>query len=98
MLRILIIIVLAGVAAYFTKPTEPQMEAKARETVEAPHNTEGGGNIIDDVVGTIKGWRAGDGTFEDFYVAAKYSADMPGSDYVECWGAFTLVRCDIKDD
>ena len=36
---------------------------------------------------------AGQGRYESFFVASKYTVDMPGAAYLECYGAFTLVQC-----
>lgn len=97
MLRLLIILAVAGVAAYFTKPTAEAMEAKAKAAVEAPAGEEGSSGVLEGIVATVKGWSAGDGVYTDYYIAAQYTADLPGSDYIDCWGAFALVRCDIKN-
>jgi hypothetical protein len=98
MFRILLILVLAGVAAYFTKPDRAAHEAKAKAVAEAPANpdAEGPGALLDEVVGYAKGLAAGEGKYEDLYLVSHYTADMPGSDVVECWGAFTYVHCQVK--
>jgi hypothetical protein len=36
---------------------------------------------------------AGQGRYENYGLASKFTVDAPGSAYVECWGAFTLVQC-----
>jgi len=98
MFKLLAVLVLAGIAAYYTKPERADMEAKARAVAEAPREGgEGPAGLIDEVVGYVKGVAAGDGRYEDFYLASKYSADLPGSDMVECYGAFTLVNCRVVE-
>ena len=96
MFRLLGLIILAGVAAYFTKPERAAHEEKARATLEAPAAESDGGISLDEVVGYVKGMAAGSGRYEDFYVFSKYTVDMPGSSYVECYGAFTVVMCQEK--
>jgi len=36
---------------------------------------------------------AGQGRYETYYLASKYTLDTPGAAYLECWGAFTIVQC-----
>jgi hypothetical protein len=92
-------LLLAGVGAYFTVPTREAHEAAARAFLEAEtqeqtdavqQNT---GISLDSVVDFVTGMVAGQGRYETFYVASKYSVDMPGAAYLECYGAFTLVQC-----
>jgi hypothetical protein len=53
--------------------------------------------MLDEVVGFAKGLFAGEGRYEDFYLASHYTADLPGSDYIECWGAFAYVHCSVVE-
>jgi hypothetical protein len=99
MFRLLAIIILLGVVAFYTKPGPEAHETKARAVAEAPRNpeAEGAGAVLDEVVGFAKGLFAGEGRYEDFYLASHYTADLPGSDYVECWGAFAYVHCSVVE-
>lgn len=95
-MRILLILILAVVAAYFTVPTREAHEEAARAYLEgrAPGETrEEGGITLDSVIGYVKGMMAGEGRYENFFLASKFTLDTPGSAYVECYGAFTFVRC-----
>lgn len=93
-MRLLLILILAGVAAYFTVPTREAHEAAARVVLEGERAPSAdGGLTLDDVVGYVKGMMAGEGRYENFYLVSKYTVDMPGASYVECYGAFTLVQC-----
>lgn len=96
-MRLLLLLIVAGVAAYFTVPTQAAHEAAARAFLQSYHPSEGpsDGPSLDDVVGFVQGFVAGQGRYETFYVVSKYSVDMPGSDYLECYGAFTVVRCQV---
>jgi hypothetical protein len=98
-MRLLLLLLLVGVGAYFTVPTREAHEAAARAFMEAEtqgqtdavqQNT---GISLDSVVDFVTGMVAGQGRYETFYLASKYSIDMPGAAYLECYGAFTLVQC-----
>jgi len=99
--RILLLLILAGVAAYFTVPTREAHEAAAQAFLEAKAQEQGlasaeaqtPGLSLDSVVDFVAGMVAGQGRYESYYLASKYTVDMPGSAYLECYGAFTLVRC-----
>jgi hypothetical protein len=99
-MRFLLLLLLIGAAAYFTVPTREAHEASARAFLEArtEEQTQGieaqlPGMSLDGVVDFFTGMVAGQGRYETFYVASKFTADLPGSAYIECYGAFTVVRC-----
>ena len=97
-MRILLLLILAGVGAYFTVPTRAVheealrsfMEAQTQENTEAVKQT---GISLDSLVDFAAGMIAGQGRYETYGLASKFTVDAPGSAYVECWGAFTLVQC-----
>ena len=95
-MRLLLLLILAGVGAYFTVPAREAHEDAARAFLEgrAPGEAQGEGGItLDSVIGYVRGMLAGEGKYENFYLASKFTLDTPGAAYVECWGAFTLVQC-----
>ncbi len=94
-MRLLLLLILIGVGAYFSVPAREAHEEAARAALAAPpeRSEDAGGLTLDDVVGYVKGMAAGQGRYENYYVLSRYSVDMPGPAYLECWGAFTLVRC-----
>ncbi len=99
-MRLLLLLILAGVGAYFTVPTQAQHEEAAqaylREQAGAPASEGGGersGFSLDSVVDFVTGMVAGAGRYESFYLVSKYTLDLPGANYLECYGAYTLVRC-----
>ena len=94
-MRVLLILILAGVAAYFTVPERAAHEQAARALLEGreQEQTPEQGVTLESIIGYVKGMLAGQGRYEDFYLASKFTLDTPGPSYVECWGAFTLVRC-----
>jgi hypothetical protein len=95
-MRVLLLLILVGVGAYFTVPARAAHEAAAQAFLEgrAPGETRESGINLDSIIGYVKGMMAGEGRYENFYLVSKFTLDTPGADYVECWGAFTLVRCE----
>lgn len=87
MLRIiLLLLIIAGVAGYFTRPEEPAMRDKADAVLSDPQNITQG---LEGLGATI----AGDRVYSNYYVAAKYVVTLDGRTLVDCWGAFTQVQC-----
>jgi hypothetical protein len=94
--RLLFLLIIAGVAAYFTNPPQERFEAEARALAEQGATLDDGQGItIDDIVGYAKGMMAGDGRYENLYLLGRYSVDLPGDEYIECFGAYTLVNCRV---
>lgn len=87
MLRlVLLLIIIAGVAGYFTRPDEAAMRAGADAVLNDPQNISQG---IESVGAALAGERA----YNNYYVASKYSVHVGDDPVVECWGAFTQVMC-----
>jgi hypothetical protein len=93
-MRLLLLLILIGVGAYFTVPNEAAQSEAAHAFLEgrAP-GEESQGLSLDNMVGYVKGMLAGEGRYENFYLASKYTMDLPGPAYIECWGGFTVVQC-----
>jgi hypothetical protein len=83
---ILLLLVIAGVAGYFTKPEEAVMRERADAVLSDPQNISEG---FESLGATI----AGDRAYDNYYVAAKYTVTLDNSPVVTCWGAFTQVQC-----
>jgi hypothetical protein len=104
-MRLLLLLLIIAAGAYYTNPPRARFETEARLQVQAadeiarqnPELAPGRGVSLDDLAGYVKGMMAGQGRYENFYVAGRYTIDMPGPDYLECFGAFTLVKCATKD-
>lgn len=98
-MRLLLLLLIAAVAAYYTNPTRALHEARAREVLSRyqPGATlEDTKVTFEDVTTFVRGMLAGDaGRYENYYVASKYALDIPGPAYVECWGAFTVTSCEV---
>jgi len=98
-MRFLLLLILIGAAAYFTVPARETHEAAARAFMEAQAQAETSevqrqtGISLDSALDFFTGMMAGQGRYENFYVASKFTVDMPGAAYLECWGAFTQVQC-----
>ena len=98
-MRVLLLLLLAGVGAYLTVPTRDAHEQALRAFMEnaAQENTaeveSKTGLSLDGIVDFATGMIAGQGRYENYVLASKFTVDAPGSAYMECWGAFTLVQC-----
>jgi hypothetical protein len=94
-MRLLILLLIAAAAAYFTAPSREAHEAAAQAFLRQhePSAAHDDAVSFDDVVNFGRGMLAGRGRYENYYVASRYSVDMPGAAYLECYGAYTLVRC-----
>lgn len=99
-MRLLLLLILIGAAAYFTVPTQQAHEeaaqaflAEAAQAQTAEVEKQAPGISLDSAIDFVTGMVAGQGRYESYVVASKYTVDMPGASYLECYGAFTLVRC-----
>ena len=98
-MRLLLLLLVIGAAAYFTVPTRETHEAAVRAFMQAQTQEQTGavqaqtGISLDSVVDFVTGMVAGQGRYESYYVASKFTVDMPGAAYLECWGAFTQGQC-----
>jgi hypothetical protein len=77
---LLLLLIIAGVAGYFTRP-----DAGAHWATVAGLIKEG------KVDGGTLSARAG--KYENFYVASRYVFSVDGKEQAECWGAFTRFLC-----
>ncbi len=96
-MRLLLLLLIVGAGAFFTSPAQDAheqafLEARASEQTNAIES-QAPALSLDGVLDFVTGMLAGQGRYETFYVASKYTLDMPGSAYLECWGAFTFVQC-----
>lgn len=98
-MRLLLLLILIGAGAYFTVPARAAHEEAARALMQADAQEQTAGVeqqtgiSLDSVVDFATGMIAGQGRYESYYVASKFTTDLPGAAYVECWGAFTQVQC-----
>jgi hypothetical protein len=88
---ILLLLVIAGVAGYFTRPDESVMRERADAVLSDPQNVSEG---FESLGATIAGERA----YSNYYVASKYTVTLDGQPVVNCWGAFTQVQCSRAAD
>jgi hypothetical protein len=92
MLKLIGLLVVLAVAAYFTVPKEDAMrtaaDAKLHEvTSAAAQNVDVGGTI-----GGLMAQGAG-GHYDNMYVFAKYTTPSADHPLVTCYGAFTQTMC-----
>lgn len=98
MLRlVLLLLIVAGVAGYFTRPEEAAMRSAA-DAVLQDGVAEAAGNL--DVGGALNNAvaLAGDRAYSNYYVGAKYDVTLDGQPIVSCIGAFTQVQCTRQED
>lgn len=92
MLRlVLLLLVIAGVAAFFTRPDEPKMREAADAVLSDPQNISQG---IESIGASV----LGDRNFTNYYLASKYVVTLDNEPVVTCWGAFTQVQCSRPAD
>lgn len=92
MLRlVLLLLVVAGVAAFFTRPDEPRMREAADAVLSDPQNISQG---IESIGASV----LGDRNFTNYYLASKYVVTFDNAPVVTCWGAFTQVQCSRAAD
>jgi len=90
---LLLLLVIAGVAAYFTKPTEAQHREAVNATLQQIQEDAASNFDLGGMLETGMAQFTQDGTYTDYYLASRYTVDVDGRAIAECWGAFTQVRC-----
>lgn len=93
---LLLLLVIAGVAAYFTKPTEAQHRDAMNATLQQIQDQAASNFDLGGLLQTGLAQLTQDGTYTDYYLASKYAVDVNGRTLAECWGAFGQVRCTPK--
>jgi hypothetical protein len=92
MLRlVLLLLVVAGVAGFFTRPQEPALREAADAVLSDPQDL---GQVIEGGMATL----AGNRDFTDYYVATRYVVTVDNEPVVTCYGAFTQVQCSRASD
>lgn len=87
MIRIVVLLlIIAGIAGYFTRPGEPVMREAADAVLADPQNISQG-------LETVGAALAGNRLYNNYYVASKYTVTLDNRVLVECWGAFQQVQC-----
>jgi hypothetical protein len=88
-----LLVVLAGIAGYFTKPTEAQHRDAARATLEQIQQDAFSNLDIGALVDSSIARLGDEGRFQDYVVASRYTVEVNQRPIADCWGAFTQVRC-----
>lgn len=83
---ILLLIVIAGVAGFFTRPDEAKMRESAEALLSDPQTISEGFESIGAAI-------AGNRTYDNYYVVSRYTVSLESEPVVTCWGAFTQVQC-----
>jgi len=92
---ILLLVVIAGVAGFFTRPDEPKMQAAADAVLseraeQAIENLDVGAMAESGATAMF-----GNRNYTNYYVAARYLVTRDNAPVVTCWGAFTQVQCNL---
>ena len=82
----IILIIIAGIAGYFTRPDEAKMREAANALLSNPGNISQG-------VESLGASLAGNRSYDNYYVAARYTVTLNNDPIVTCYGAFTQVQC-----
>lgn len=82
---IILLLIIAGVAGYFTRPDEPTLSARA-DAVLTDVNSR---SDLVDAARSVIGARQ----FSDYYVVTRYVVSQGDKVLVNCWGAFTQAQC-----
>ncbi|MBY0567613.1 MAG: hypothetical protein K2P70_09885 [Hyphomonadaceae bacterium] len=99
MLRlILLLLIVAGVAGYFTRPDEATMRAAADAVLQESTEAAAGNLDLGTVAESAAVALAGDRAYTNYYVAAKYDVTLDGTPVVTCYGAFTQAQCSRVED
>jgi hypothetical protein len=83
---LILLIIIAGIAGYFTRPDEAKMRDAANALLSSPGNISQG-------VQNIGASLAGNRSYDNYYVGAKYTVTLNNDPVVTCYGAFTQVQC-----
>lgn len=90
---LLLLLVLAGVAGYFTKPTEAQHREAVNATLEQIQEQAASNLDLGSMLQTGFAQLSQEGQYTDYYVVSKYDVAVNDRPLAECWGAFGQVRC-----
>ncbi|MGE0596440.1 MAG: hypothetical protein AB7P07_08740 [Hyphomonadaceae bacterium] len=90
---LLLLLILAGVAGYFTNPDEAAHRAAANEVLSAQADAAAENFDLGGLIETGAASIAQNGGYTNYYVASHYALQAGDQPYVDCWGAFTQVMC-----
>ncbi len=88
---VLLLLVVAGVAAYFTRPDETKMREAADAVLGNPQS-------ISEGIEGIGASLAGDRAYSNYFLAARYVVTLDNNPVVSCLGAFTQVQCSRAEE
>ncbi|MBS0384657.1 MAG: hypothetical protein JSS00_04835 [Proteobacteria bacterium] len=83
---LIMLIIVAGIAGYFTRPDEAKMREAANAVLSHPGNLSQG-------VESVGASLAGERSYDNYYVGARYRVILNNDPVVTCYGAFTQVQC-----
>lgn len=90
---LLLFLIIAGVAGYFTKPTEAQHQAAVNALLEQAREAAISDIDLGGLVESSVAQLTQEGVYADYYVASRYTVRSGDNPVADCWGAFSQVRC-----
>lgn len=92
MLRLIGLLAVVTVAAFFTNPDPVKMSAAADAKLESVTKAAAENVDLGGALGGIAA-QASEGQYDNYYVLSHYAKPAGESPLVSCWGAFTVVNC-----
>ncbi len=90
-----LLVILVGVAAYFTKPDRAAHETAARAALEETAHNAAAGFDLSELVNAGAAAISG-GRYEDYYLFSKYTVKVGETPFLTCIGALTQVGCSTE--
>jgi hypothetical protein len=88
-LLLLALVALIGIGAFVTRPSEAAMAKSADALLQKPGSISEG---LESLAAAVSSDRA----YEDYYVVARYTVMLRDKPLIDCWGAYTQIRCERK--
>jgi hypothetical protein len=98
MRSLLVLILLAALAggAFLSRP-DLEAHRKNADKVAAEQRKDGKGDAIGDLIGAVLSGGSTD-SFEDLFVATKYTVKSGDKVRLECWGVFSQFFCSSPEE
>lgn len=93
MLKLIGLLAIIGVAAYFTNPTAEVHRTEANNVLRAQADVAADNFDLGGLLETGAASLTQDGAYQSYYVGSTYTLQAGGEPYIECYGAFTKVMC-----
>jgi hypothetical protein len=92
-LLFLIVLAVACVGAYLTRPTEAAMKSKVDDLLSGQLSADLKNGDIGDVLKGGVAAVARTNKFDDYYVVTRYTATSNDKPLASCWGVYAQILC-----